>query len=189
MRKAREVPVYRHHRMRQNTDKLNDAFNADVQKSIMSSDQQAAYATAMGAVARPTGGFTGCGYMGYNDGISCQYGSIGHFHPNMESFFSTWVANVDYPYGPDFPQPRIFAPGNINQILAGGNSGNNPCIEACSCQNDPHCTCRDAVDVNGQPIQCGWPSINHDCMEPVPGGKYKSLSACEAAQSLGFYGK
>lgn len=192
MRKASEVPLYRHHRMRQSADKLNEMYNADLLNPIMSSTQQHAFGDAMGAIPRHTGGFTGCGYMGYNDGISCQYGSIGHFHPNMESFFSTWIANVDYPYGPDFPQPQVYAPGNVQQILAGGNSGNannNPCIEACSCQNDQHCTCSDAVDLNGNPVKCGWPSVNHDCMEPVPGGKYPSLTACEAAQSLGYFGK
>lgn len=189
MRKGRQVPLYRHHRLRENTNKLNDAFNDDLQKSIMSSQQQAAYMDAMGQVARPTGGFTGCGYMGYQDGISCQYGSIGHFHPNMESFFSTWVGNVDYPYGPQFPQPNVYAPGGMPQILAGGNAGMNPCTSACSCSNDPDCTCADTTDLSGNPVQCGWPSVNHDCLEPVPGGKYKSLTACEAAQSLGYYGK
>jgi hypothetical protein len=189
MRKTREQPLFRHHRMRQSTSKVQEAFNNHVQMPIMSSMQQAAYDVAMGAVPRPTGGFTGCGYMGYHDGISCQYGSIGHFHPNMESFFSTWVGNVDDPYGPDFPQPQVYAPGGIPQILAGGNSGLNPCISACSCDNDANCTCTDAIDMNGNPVKCGWPSINHDCMEPVPNGKYPSLTACEAAQSLGFYGK
>jgi hypothetical protein len=149
----------------------------------MSEAEQRAFNQQMGGIPRDAGGFTGCGYIDYAQGIMCPNGSISQYHPNMESFYSDWTANVKYPYGPDFPQPNVMADGTVEQILVGGGGGFNPCIEDCSCRNDAQCTC-----MNSDPnVQCGWPSVGGDCMEPVPNGKYPSLAACEFANSLGYY--
>lgn len=148
---------------------------------MMSAEQQQAFYLASEAIPRPTGGYTGCGYDSWGRGIVCQNGAINNVHPNMESFYSDWTLNVNYPYSPDNMYPIMQTPGGIDQILMGGGAGVTPCAEACSCVGDRDCTCNTA--------ECGYPAVFHDCMEPVPGGKYRSLSECEAAQHLGYYGK
>lgn len=152
---------------------------------LQSADQQRAYIEAVGAKPMPTGGYRGCAYMGNNKGVVCQNQSMSTYQPRQSNFFSKWVANVDYDdYSPDMVgTPNIQAPGGMEQVYLGGGPGYTTCAEACSCQKDEACTCDDG------PEKCGWVAVNHDCLQPVPNGQYASLSACEAAQSLGFYGK
>lgn len=184
-RKPSQGDIHVHHRQRPagRSARLMTAEQARRLNTPMSEQQQMAFNAAMADVARPSGGYSGCGYVDYDQGIVCQNANMPNYHPNAESFFSNWVANVDYPYGPDFPQPNVMADGTLEQIMAGGGGGMNPCIDDCSCANDPQCTCRNADPA----MQCGWPSVGNDCMEPVPNGKYASLAACEFANSLGYY--
>ena len=153
--------------------------------SIMSPAQQVAFNERMGAAGLPTGGYRGCAYLGFNNGVVCQNQSLSTYQPRQSNFYSKWVANVDYDdYSPDMvATPNIQAPGGMDQVYLGGGPGYTTCGDACSCQNDVDCTCQDG------PEKCGWVAVNHDCLQPVPNGTYPSLSACEAAQSLGFYGK
>lgn len=156
------------------------------QMSVMGAPQAAAYRDLMAATPRPTGGFTGCGYMarpaGPYNGVSCQYGSLSQYHPNLESFHSDWVANVSYPYAPEaLMHPQIQTPGNLPQIFLGGGSGYTPCSADCACsQMNPECKCASPG--------CGYPTIQQNCMEPVQGGQYSSLAACENARELGYTG-
>jgi hypothetical protein len=182
---------YHHHKAGAAMAQVPFSFGGDIGplSPIMSAPQQAAYRRQMGNVQRPFGGYIGCGYTEFGDGIICQHNPMNKYHPNAESFYSRWTGNVNYPYGPDFPQPDIKTPGGIDQIMMGGGAGrmNNPCANRCSCENDFACTCmNDGGDSPG--VQCGWPSVSHNCMEPVPGGKYPSLHACEAATATGAFG-
>ena len=152
---------------------------------IMSEQQLLDFDATMSGINRPAGGYIGCGYAGYDQGVVCQNAVVPTFAPRAESFFSNWVSNVDYPYGPNFPQPNIMADGTLEQIFANGGSGQNPCLDDCSCENDPDCTCRQSVP----DVVCGYPAVNQNCLEPVPNGAYPSLTACERATSLGFYGR
>jgi hypothetical protein len=178
---SRNVPILRHHRQALTPDELF------LTGPVQSADQQIAFSEAMGAVPRPTGGFRGCGYIGFNEGIQCnkQFGTIADYHPNNESFYSNWVANVEYPYSPSAPMyPVIETPGGIEQVFLGGGVGNTPCSQACTCLGNPSCECADVGD-----LKCGWAAVSHDCIGAVPGGKYPSLRACEAAQEIGYFGK
>ena len=157
------------------------------QMNVMSNSQAAGYRDLMGKTPRPTGGFTGCGYIahpgpGQYNGVSCQFGSLGTYHPNLESFHSDWVANVSFPYSPQvFMDPQIQTPGNLPQIFMGGGAGYTPCRADCACSNmNPDCKCKSA--------SCGYPAIQQNCMEPVEGGQYASLAECEAARELGYTG-
>ena len=152
----------------------------------MSYEQMQLFNSGMGGIARPSGGFTGCGYVDFDQGIVCQNGNINRYQPNAPSFFSNWTSNTDYPYGPDFPQPNVMADGTIAQIMAGGGGGYNACIQDCACTAaNPQCMCGN-VDPS---LMCGYASMGSDCMEPVPNGQYPSLAACEFANSLGYYKK
>lgn len=152
---------------------------------VMNAPQAAGYRELMSNTPRPTGGFVGCGYLNapgfspYN-GVSCQYGSLSQYHPNLESFHSDWVANVSYPYSPEvFMYPQIQAPANLPQIFLGGGAGFTPCREDCACSNmNPDCKCKTE--------SCGYSAIHQDCTEPVLGGEYRSLAECEFAREMGY---
>lgn len=180
--KPSQGDIHLHHRQRPAHARVMTAEDEYRLGPMMSEEQQRGFNAVMGDTQRPSGGYTGCGYVDYDQGIVCQNG-MPRYEPNAESMFSNWTANVDYPYGPDFPQPNVMADGTIAQVLAGGGGGFNPCIEDCSCRNDAACTC-----ANADPeVQCGWPRVGNNCMEPVPNGQFPSLAACERATSLGYY--
>jgi hypothetical protein len=182
--KPSQGDLHVHHRQRPAYARVLTSEDAYRLGPIMSEAQQAAFSQTMGGISRPAGGYTGCAYAGYDQGIVCQLG-MPKYEPSAQSLFSNWTGNVDFPYGPDVPQPNVMADGTINQILAGGGGGFNPCIDDCSCQNDAACTCRNADPA----MQCGYPRVGNNCLEPVPNGQFPSLSACEQATSLGFYGR
>ena len=185
-RKPSQGDIHVHHR--QMPSRRSRVMTQEQEQALrlappMSEKQQMAFNQNMANTPRQAGGFMGCGYIDYAQGIACPNGSISQYHPNAESYYSNWTANVDFPYGPDFPQPNVMADGTIAQIMMSGGNGYNPCIQDCSCQNDPQCTCKNADPA----LKCGYPSVGGDCMEPVPNGAYPSLAACEYANSMGFY--
>ena len=155
--------------------------------NVMNSADAAKFRDVMSNTPRPTGGFTGCGYIAHPgpsqyNGVSCQYNSLGKYHPNLESFHSDWVANVAFPYSPDaLMYPTIQTPGNLPQIFMGGGAGNTPCREDCACSGlNTDCKCKSST--------CGYPSLQQNCMEPVEGGRFPSLADCEHAMEIGYTG-
>ena len=145
----------------------------------LSSQQNAAYNNELAAIPRAHGGAVGCAYTGFADGIKCQFsGGMPAYTPNIASFASAWDANV--PQG--FPMPTAAAPGGYKQIMMGGGSGSPSCAEDCTCLGDATCACRKANGLN-----CGYASVNQTCVEPIPGGQYASLAACEAANARGNF--
>lgn len=155
--------------------------------NVMNAQDAAKFRDIMSNTPRPTGGFTGCGYMAHPgasqyNGVSCQYNSLSQYHPNLESFHSDWVANVAFPYSPDaLMYPTIETPANLPQMFLGGGAGFTPCREDCACSGtNTDCKCKSAT--------CGYPSLQQNCMEPVEGGRFASLSECEQAMELGYTG-
>ncbi len=150
----------------------------------MSRHQSQMFNRQMGSMAQP-GSFAGCAYMGEPVGIVCQF-NMPKYHASPDSYRGEWIANVDN----GFPGPNIQTPGGLPQVLLGGGPGdmtNNPCLALCSCDGDKDCACKEIEgDSPGQ--SCGWVSVNQDCVAPVPGGMYPSLTACEQANELGFSG-
>jgi hypothetical protein len=145
----------------------------------LSSAQNAAYSTELESIPRVHGGAVGCSYTGWSDGIKCQYSNgMPSYAPNVASYASMWGANVTQ----GFPAPIVSAPGGYEQIMMGGGSGSPACAQDCSCQGDASCPCRRANNLN-----CGYASVNQACVEPIPGGMYPSLAACENANARGDY--
>ena len=169
-----------HQKLRLNEDKIPHTFGSPVGpfNPPLSVQKRAEYDAALSNIDRPVGGFQGCAYMGFDAGIICAHNALNSYTPNPPSFYSKWVSNV----ASGFPRATIDTPGGLEQIMKGGGAGVNPCTELCSCKNDPDCTCHG----DSQGIQCGYESVNQNCMEPVPGGKYPSLAACEKANSKGY---
>lgn len=180
-----------HHKVRLSPDQTPYSFGSPVGPFNPSLNEQkrAQYDALMGKINRPHGGFQGCAYLSDASGmpselgIICAHNSMEKYTPTPLQFASKWVNNVDS----QFPQANIQTNGNLSQLMMGGGGGmppQNPCAALCSCDNDPNCTCQQSGDSQGQ--QCGWQSVNQDCMEPVLGGQYPSLSACESANQTGY---
>lgn len=155
--------------------------------NVMNPEDAKQFNELMANTPRPTGGFTGCGYIthpgpGPYNGVSCQYNSLSEYHPNLESFHSDWVSNVSYPYAPEaLMYPTIQTPGNMPQIFMGGGAGFTPCREDCACSMmNTDCACKSE--------KCGYPSVQQNCMEPVEGGRFRSLAECERAMEIGYTG-
>jgi len=152
----------------------------------MSHAQYDKFQQTMGGMSEPTGGYSGCAYQGVpfgTRGVTCQH-NINTYTPSTTSFAGNWVGNV----ASGFPGPNIQTPGGLPQLFMAGGPGdddNNPCLQSCSCENDLDCTCAGGSDSPGH--NCGWASINQDCMAPVPNGMYKSLTACEKANYSGAF--
>jgi hypothetical protein len=145
----------------------------------LSSAQNAAYTNELASIPRPHGGAVGCAYTGWADGIKCLHsGGMPAYTPSVASFASKWDANV----AQGFPMPQAASPGGYEQIMMGGGSGSPACAQDCTCLGDATCPCR---QTNG--LNCGYNSVNQTCVEPIPGGKYPSLAACEAANARGNY--
>lgn len=124
------------------------------------------------------GGYSGCSYRGGETGVVCTR-NMNRYTPDSNFWTGNWVSNVDV----QFPAPLLEVVG-AEQVLNGGNTDyiGNVCTDDCACSYaNPDCQCTTPT--------CGWVSVNHDCMGAVPNGKYSSLSACEAAQYPGYYGK
>lgn len=166
---------------------MRAGVNPQVTMPPMSQQQYDAFQVKMGSHENPVGGFAGCAYEGVPfglRGVVCQH-NMPKYMPSKSSYHGHWVGNVENA----FPGPVIQTPGGLSQLMMGGGPGDmtqNPCLEQCSCDNDIDCTCSQmAGDSPGQ--GCGWVSVNQDCMAPVPGGMYPSLSACEAANYRGSF--
>jgi len=143
----------------------------------MSNEQNDAYTDELAASSQT--GAVGCSYTGFANGIQCQYsGGMPAYAPRVDSFVGTWDANV----APGFPMPTSASPGGYPQIMMGGGSGSAECADDCTCRGDATCPCRGS---NG--LQCGYVSVNQTCVEPIPNGKYSSLSACEVANARGNF--
>ena len=141
----------------------------------LSSVQNQAYTMELAGINRPLGGAMGCSYTGFSHGVVCQNtGGMPDYKQSTDSYTGDWAANVRG----GFPHPRVESPGGYDQIAMGGGSGSPECARACSCQGDPSCACSDG---------CGYTAVNQTCVEPIPGGEYASLVACEAAHSRGNY--
>ena len=124
------------------------------------------------------GGYSGCTYRGGDTGIVCER-NMNRYVPDSNFWTGNWVSNVDV----KFPAPVLEVVGE-NQFLNGGNTDydGNPCTMQCACSStNLDCACEQNEN------NCGWVSVNHDCMGAVPNGKYSSLAACESAQYGGFY--
>jgi hypothetical protein len=148
----------------------------------LSSAQNQAYTMELAGIPRSTGGGAmGCAYTGFDQGVVCQNtGGMPAYVQSRDSYVGQWVANVK----PGFPMPVVQSPGGYDQLMMGGGSGSPECAAACTCLGDPSCPCRNAA---GQ--TCGYTSVNQTCVEPIPGGQYPSLAACEAANARGNYTK
>lgn len=145
----------------------------------LSSQQNAAYAAQLAAIQRPLGGAMGCSYTGNHHGLVCQNtGGMPAYQANPASFTGLWHANV---MG-GFPHPQVQTPGGYPQIMMGGGSGSPECAAACTCLGDPACPCRNDAGQN-----CGYASVNQTCVEPIQGGEYASLLACERANARGNF--
>jgi hypothetical protein len=149
------------------------------QSPPISTAQRAAYTNELGEIPRPAGGAVGCSYTGNQYGLVCQNsGGMPMYAPSPDSYMGVWHANV---LG-GWPHPQVQSPGGYPQIMMGGGGGSPECAAACSCQNDATCPC---VNAPGQ--TCGYTSVNQTCVEPIPGGEYASLAACEHANVRGNY--
>jgi len=146
----------------------------------LSSTQNQAYVSELAAIPRGAlGGAMGCSYTGNQYGLVCQNtGGMPAYSASPGSYSGTWSGNV---MG-GFPHPKVLSPGGYDQIMMGGGSGSPECAKACSCLGNPSCPC---VNAPGQ--SCGYTSVNQTCVEPVPGGEYPSLAACESANARGNY--
>jgi hypothetical protein len=145
----------------------------------LSSAQNQAYTMELAGIPRPDGGAMGCSYTGFKHGVVCDNtGGMPNYVQSPTSFTGEWSANVKG----GFPLPDVQSPGGYEQIVMGGGSGSPECAEVCTCLGDASCPCRNAPGQN-----CGYSSVNQSCVEPIPGGEYPSLAACEAANARGNY--
>ena len=143
----------------------------------LSSEQNHAY--MMELAGMPPGGAMGCAYTGFDHGIMCRNtGGMPDYAQSPTSYVGEWAANVKG----GFPMPHVKSPGGYEQVMMGGGSGSPECAQACTCLGDASCPCRNSP---GQ--TCGYSSVNQTCVEPVIGGEYASLAACEAANARGNY--
>ena len=143
----------------------------------LSSAQNQAYTAELAAI--PAAGAMGCAYSGFQQGVVCaNTGGMPAYAQSPTSFIGEWAANVK----PGFPLPAVQSPGGYEQIVMGGGGGSPECAQACTCLGDASCPCRNAP---GQ--TCGYSSVNQSCVEPIQGGEYASLAACEAANARGNY--
>lgn len=146
----------------------------------LSSTQNQAYMSELSAIPRGVlGGAMGCSYTGNQYGLVCQNtGGLPSYQRTPVSYSGQWSGNVKG----GFPHPAVVSPGGYEQLMMGGGSGSPECAQACSCRGDPACPC-----VNGPGQSCGYTSVNQTCVEPIPGGEYPSLAACESANARGNY--
>lgn len=125
------------------------------------------------------GGYSGCAYRGGDSGVVCMR-NMNRYIPDSNFWTSNWRSNVDV----KFPAPVVATGNGALQMLQGGGTeySDNTCTQACACTAaNPSCECA-ANDNN-----CGWVSVNHECVGAVPDGTYGSLAQCEEAQNYGFY--
>lgn len=142
----------------------------------LSSAQNQAYTMELAGI--PAGGAMGCAYTGFDHGVVCQNtGGMPDYAQSPTSYVGEWAANVK----PGFPLPDVKSPGGYEQLMMGGGGGSE-CAQTCTCLGDASCPCRNAPGET-----CGYPSVNQTCVEPIPGGQYPSLAACEAANARGNY--
>lgn len=133
--------------------------------------------------SRSTGN-NGCMYLGASEGVVCKNAITSY--SSTPSYMGHWEGNVLH----SLTGPVIDSPGGLSQIMLGGGAGNestNPCLSVCSCDGNPDCTCASpGNDKNPNGHACGWVSLSQDCIAPVLGGTYPSLTACEDANYRGF---